>query len=261
MLSINQNSVLKKFKLCDNLIEIDEDAIREDIEVIKLNDNSGQAIKYLESLGGGSRYINLRWGFIEGILKSTPIQLFDIPYYNINFTKYLILKEDIIKIDLHELADIIAFELMHRDLGETHESLEEKLKDVSIIRTHDSELLVRHFKDSPYKLSRELKIEKSPYIDYNNTNILEYFLSRRFNLGYYKNVISYSCRKAMSLIVGNYASRKSGIKLYSLSDTYIYISNIPIDLVSDSISIRAIGRLFEIKPKLSVIKKEDKYES
>ena len=56
-------------------------------------------------------------------------------------------------------------------------------------------------------------------------------------------------------------SRESGIKLYSLSDTYIYVSNIPIDLVSDSISIRAIGRLFEIKPKLSVIKKEDKYES
>lgn len=58
-----------------------------------------------------------------------------------------------------DLDNIIAFEMMNKDLGFTHRKIEELLKDVGIMTQNSADVLLNIIGDNePYKYSKMYKI-------------------------------------------------------------------------------------------------------
>ena len=260
-------------------ISLNEDTIKDDIEKYKEQyvkikekgrasknhlENIEKIIKYLQGLLSKSQKDNLsiKWVVDKNIVKSYPIEIKSIPEYKLQATDYININQDeeIVYMDYTELADIIAFELMYRDLGETRETLENKLENIGIISVYDSNELTKYFEESPYALSKLLRIGKSPYKNTDN-ELLSYFGDKAFKTGRYLEPVRYSCMYAMTLIVEDIlkSSIESSIKirLCGICDTGIYIIKSKEDkaimnILQDNVCIRALGRKFEVKPKIAI---------
>lgn len=206
--------------------------------------------------------VNVSWGVHDRVIKSFPIEIKTIPEYKLYSTDYINIEDEkLVYVDYTKLADIIAFEIMCRDLGETHESMEEKLKDIGIVAIYDSEKLTKYFKDSPYKLSKIFKIGKSPYEITGTNSIIDYFGNKKFDGDRYLDVVRYSCRCAIALIVEDTLrrciDRNIKVKIAGITDTGIYYLTKHDDahiksLLKNNVYIRAFGRKFEVVPDIQV---------
>lgn len=223
------------------------------------------AIAYLERILAKAEngVVKINWSINDNTLKSYPVEMKSIPEYKIYSTDYINLcHEKMVYLDYKELADIIAFEIMYRDLGETHQTMEDKLADIGIVSITDSSKLTEHFIDSPYELSRIFKAEDSPYLVEGKGKILDYFGNKEFDSNSYREVVSYSCMSAMAFITEALLHKcyTLGIrfKLCGVYDTGIYIlidntdeSDIQ-EKLHEAVYIRTFGRKFEVKPKMQV---------
>lgn len=230
--------------------------------------NISALIKYLEKI---LKYVNEEskfefcWNVDKDTIPSTyPMTLINEPLYKINFANYVELEnnEHLLEIDLTDLADIIAFEFMYKDLGETHESIEELLKDCGIIGFEKASLLTDMFKvngDKVYELSKSMWIGESPYFSLETRKVTDYFHSTTFKSKDYREAVDYSCKYANTLIAGsiikNYIHQNIEVIPLIVSSTHIVIlikgsDEINID---EEISIRAFGRRFLIEPKINVL--------
>lgn len=196
-----------------------------------------------------------------------PVQLVNEPLYKINTSNYMEVgeKEKVVEIDLTDLADIIAFEFMYRDLNETHDTIEELLKDCGIIGYQKSNLLTDFFKengDHMYELSKTMLIEDSPYKSHETHMIKDYFYSKEFKSKSYRDVVDYSCRYASTIIANSILKNSThhgiDVKLIMTNATTItFIANIDDEFniyesLLGEISVRVFGRRFMIEPKISV---------
>lgn len=198
----------------------------------------------------------------EDLPYTYPIKFINEPLYNINTCNYIELEsgEHVVEIDMIDLADLIAFEFMYKDLGEDHNSIEELLKDCGIIGYEKSDLLIDRFRennDKMYELSKSMMIDDSPYKSVENKTIVDYFNSKTFKTKSYKDVVDYSCRYANTVItnniIKNYLHKDCNIKLLTVNArTITFITDSKNEVDIDEIAIRIFGRRFIIEPKISV---------
>lgn len=205
--------------------------------------------------------IEVNWYLSNGIVKSSPVELRNIDEYKVYVSDYITTTKTLIHVDFSEMANIIAFEIMHRDLDESKETIEEKLQDVGIIAVYDAGKLTKYFDGSPYAQSKILRVSDSPYRDYSGHTICDYFGISKFPDKTYMECVQYSCQYAMSLIVESIVTklinRKSDSKIAFVSNTglYVIINNSIEEMqetLGEPIGIRAFGRKFEVKPALNI---------
>ena len=209
----------------------------------------------------------LCWEIKDNIPESYPLNIINEKIYGIDICNYIEVAENekLVQMDMTDLADIIAFEIMARDLGETHESIEELLKDCGIIGFEPASLLTDFFKendDKVYELSKSMKIEETPYYSYDTKKVHDYFSSKEFKAKEYRDVVEYSCKYANTIIantiVKNSLHCNIDIKLIMLSATNItFIVNDTDEVniknnIIEEISVRAFGRRFKIEPDIQI---------
>ena len=207
---------------------------------------------------------------------SYPIQFISETLYKIQTSNYIELdnNQKYIHIDLISLANIMAYEFMFKDLGETHDSIEDMLKDCAMISYNDSSILENKFKsdgDNIYELSQTLCVGESSYLVSEVTRKLnDYFYTTSFsgsgkNLQY-KDAINYSCRYASTIIMNTILHRGNfnniEVKPLAISPTYIdLIVNVNdeddisdvIKKLIDDIALQAFGREFIVHPTITIL--------
>lgn len=227
-------------------------------------------IKYLNKLIkilDKDKNFELAWGVKNGLPVSYPLPLITEKAYGIYTANYIEVDEDehIIEMNLHNLADLIAYSFMSRDLDETHDSIEELLKDCGILGIEDSNLILNHIAengDTPYEFSKSFKIGNTPYYSYDTREIYDYFHSKKFHTDKYREVVDYSCRYAttiiMNSIIENSAHLGINVKPIVINTTNItFITNAKDELnikneLIDEISIRIFGRRFKVEAGIEI---------
>lgn len=273
------NSLLPKYGNTD--IQLNVDNIRSDIQRLdtelsnlKLN-KLVDGVKKVKELEYAIEFLNrlidktedgvlsLGWNVTDNVIKSYPIELIDIPNLKIHSTDYIKLdKEKIVFLDYKQLVDIIAFEIMHRDLGEDHKSIESLLTDIGIVGIRDCDILTNYFKEDMYRVSKFLRVSDSPYLIPGTKYILDYFGKKEFKATTYEEVVFYSAKEALSLVVESMLKKckenSIEIKLCSITDLGIYLivnGNIKDSLweiIKENVYVRAFGRNFEVKPSITI---------
>lgn len=206
----------------------------------------------------------------DDIIPSTyPIRLIYEELYNINICNYIELDTGhrFVDVDMQELADIMAFEFMYRDLGETNRSVEKLLEHCGVSTYEDSSKLTKYFDNREeynniFGLSKILKVEDSPYRIRDTKEMIDYFDSRRFDATTYKEVVQHSCEYANTLVVNSLVKEaaKAGVefKLLSIDATRIQfiVSECANEFIRDilvgEVSIRSFGRKFKVQPKIGI---------
>lgn len=260
----------------DILITIDTDTLQSDLD--KLNDklknpmskidkaNIESTITYLQTLIRKTRnnILKLNWSTDDGILKSRPVELLHIPEYNIEMSDYISISgSKLVRVDYKNVFEIISIEMMNRDLGETMESMEEKLKDLGITGIYPDTELLKYFEDNIYNLSKQFKVGESPYASRDRRNNIDYFNKKKFEGKYYRDMVEYSIRYALTIIAKSLLFKLGGnnidFKLCSLSDSGIYFmttasedSGLDTLINEESVVVRAFGRKFLVKPKITI---------
>lgn len=202
----------------------------------------------------------------DNLFKSYPIQLIKEELYKIDDTNYIELgrNQRLIDISLKEIAELIAFEIMFRDLGDTHDSIEKILSDCGIVSSEESCIITDHFKDldiaSVYELSKYFSIEDTPYYSKECSVVKDYFNSKQFKTNKYRDVVSYSCRYAAT-IIGNSIMKRCSVSnkidayIIRVTDTSITLiindKSTDINKLIDDITLRSFGRHFKIKVSIS----------
>lgn len=207
--------------------------------------------------------VTIGWGLDGNIINSYPIEMKVIPEYKVCSVDYINLKnEQVVYLDYTELANIIAFELMYRDMGETHSTMEEKLADIGIVSVYSGKALTKHFSEKVYELSKLMHVADSPYLVEGSGTITDYFGAKEFKSKSYKEVVSHSCRSAMSFIVEALLKKCAGnnikFKLCGVFDTGIYllvssqVDSYIKQQLKETVYIRTFGRKLEVSPKIQV---------
>lgn len=210
------------------------------------------------------------WNIKDGLPNTYPFNLINEKAYGIDICNYIELskEQNIVEVDLSVLSDIIAFEFMYKDLDESHESMEELLKDCGIIGVQKASLLTQFFKKKdiePYIFSKTDRIGETPYYSVEDKKVNDYFLTKQFNKDNYKDVVEYSCKYANTLIMNQYL-KNAGRKNIDLKPIMISATNIAFIIENNSnnenneikqtiledISIRSFGRRFLVEPTVQI---------
>lgn len=221
--------------------------------------------KLMKNISSESEF-DMCWEIRDGLPYTYPLNLINERAYGIDICNYVELSENekLIHMNMKDLDDIIAFEFMARDLGETHESIEELLKNCGIIGFEPASLLTDFFKkngDNVYELSKSMKIDKTPYYSYENRKVHDYFSSKEFKTKEYREVVEYSCKYANTIIANTLiknATHRGETKLIMLNATDIaLIVSVDSDeeikqKILEEISIRSFGRRFKIEPCIQI---------
>ena len=268
-------------RLNDFRVHTNRDIVQKDLDRLNLiakspknkfdKANIKALIKYLTKLLGSldeKNYLELCWCDDKDMLLSTyPLNLIKEPTYGINSSDYISVgdTESLLEIDTTDIADLIAFEFMYRDLGETHDTVEELLKKCGIIGFEKATMLTNIFKqngDRMFELSKTLGVEDSPYYNQEEKFMRDYFNSRKFKEISYRDSVNYSARYANLVIADDIVKRLSKldincelVMLGATGLTMIIPKRIGLDIkrdLIDSISIRIFGRRFVVEPTVSV---------
>lgn len=291
MIDIKQYSPITKelnttlSRLGETRICLDGEIIREDIERLEKmlentfskNDkfNIKQLIRYANRmLKKSTTFLDISWFMEDGLAKAYPLELKYYPEYCIDAINYITTSssEKVVEISYSGVADLIAYEIMHRDIGDindenidiTMSEIEKRLDDIGIISINDFSILKeRFFKSySPYKYSKMFKVNESPYIDLDKKKIKDYFGHKEFDIDKYYDVVDYSTKHAMALIFKGLTETKLlnnfNWKLVAINnDRIVLILNVDDDFnieerLSNSVVVRVFGRRFEVAPEIKV---------
>lgn len=261
-------------------VSIDCNAIQHDLD--KLNNMNGRtnkidrdnikAIKkYLYKIAeyiDSNDSIQLKWSVKNNRLTSEPIELIHLNPYGIKATDYVnVGKSKLVHADYREVLEIIAFEMMFRDLGETHKSIEEKLINVGITTLEPSNVLTQFIDGSPLDYSKFMKIGDSPYATIDGKMSWDYFSSstkngdKAFTSGMYRECVGRSVDIANMIIMKNVVNNlninkaKYGLCAINEDGIYMVINNadsIDMSSIFESVSVRAFGRMFEVVPNIEI---------
>lgn len=262
-------------------VNIDKNMVEHDINRLKKEldkstnrydkANIKALIKYLEKLLKNTNedgVLEICWNNSkDGIPVTYPIKIINEQLYKVDISNYVATasNENIICIDLTELADIIAFEFIFKELGETHDSIEGLLDKCGILSFEDSSILTNRFKennDKMFELSKDMKVSDTPYMSSEDYELHDYFHTKKFKVNTYKEVVEYSCRYAATLIANNILNNLNtnniNYKLLAINSTNIVFI---IDKLEnkedyqsfiDEVSIRVFGRRFIVNTKVEV---------
>jgi hypothetical protein len=227
-------------------------------------------LEYLEKLmkyTDDEANFEMCWNVKNDLAHSYPLDIINERVYGIDSCNYIEIsgKEKLIEMNMTDLADMIAFEMMYKDLGETHNSIEELLKNCGIIGIEKASLLTDMFKangDKVFELSKSMKIDETPYYSHETKKVHDYFSSRDFRKDGYRDIVDYSCRIANTIILNtiykNATRYNINFKLLVLNATDIAFmietedeNTIKQNLLTD-ISVRIFGRRFKVEPLVQI---------
>lgn len=268
-------SRFSKSRLILDKTAIDDDIsrIRDKIKTTGISkshkNNLEQIQKYLENLSktvdseGG---IELTWKYTKGRLSCSPISLLNCRPYKINAVDYINVGcQTLFQIDYKDVYELIAFEMMYRDIGETHESMEERLKNIGILTVSPSRIITDIFDgESPVEMSRYMKISDSPYATDNGRLSWDYFYSAGGEQTAFQSMTYKECTdKTFEIItliltksiLGNFIKCGIQAQVCAIDTDGFYIISTPdsreaIEKNLDSVVVRIFGRKFEVKPKI-----------
>lgn len=286
MLDLIQNisgsdySILRRLDAFDLTIDIKE--IYSDVDKLKLalsnvensknRTNIKQIIRYLEDMAkrvSADGNVRMQWDVIDGMAISKPFNLIKIEEYKIDSCNYIEVNEDkIVELDFKVMADIMAFDMVHTDMGYDFDCIEDLLRDKSLIGVLSSSVLMDFFASEglhPYKDAKEyLQIEKSSYCYPDDKVIRGYFIKRKFSYkkdNRYRSVAMCSCKEALTIIASNIVesmlkSRVPNKLLYVGDDSLIFemseVDSHKMNDIVDKITLRSFGRVFDVTPGIKI---------
>lgn len=233
--------------------------------------NLKQLIKYLENILEQTKdtdKLEYRWVVNPdtNMIEQTPIKFIYEPLYNLNTCNFIKLgtSQKLIELDTKNLADIISFSYIYKDLGESHQTVEKLLYNLGIISIEDSNILLDYFKklqDDMYELSKEMLVGDTPYKSLETKKISDYFYSAEFRTQSYNKVVDYSATYANTVIANSIMRQlirnRKNINIVMITPINItFIADARIDITTESLDdiiIRVFGRRFLVKPKINIL--------
>lgn len=264
-LKFNKSLIQKDIGKLENELKLNRYKNKYDKENLK------RATKYLNRIIkklDNEHKIEICWNMEDNVPDTYPISFIKEPLYGVNTCNYLEIKdnEKIVEIETKSLADLIAFEIMYKDLGESHDTIENLLYNCGIIGYEKADPLLDYFKennDDIYELSKTMRIEDTPYMYLESKKVHDYFYITEFNGKEYRDVVNFSCKYAnaiiMNSILNNGATKGKLIRPLMINATSIafitdieYTDDINEVLIGD-ISVRIFGRRFRIEPEIQIL--------
>jgi hypothetical protein len=213
----------------------------------------------------------LKWKLEHWKLISDPIELYSFDPYNIRLTDYITLDDNkLIKIDYKDAFELIAFEMMHRDMGFDTWDIDDKLSDIGIASIANAKVVLDIMDDSALYCSKIYKIGDSQYATKDGEMSWDYFGTAydkdetAFTSGRYLECVNRSIDMVICLItrslIENFTSNSVKFDICALNedgiyflvdDTKVNINNIISNTV-ESVIVRVFGRKFEVKPKITI---------
>lgn len=268
----NLESIVNKYG--ETQMIIDTDSVKSDIEALEQKQskplsridkkNIKEVKEYLEKLLNKTvdSKLEIIWSVDNYILKTYPIELLHIPEYNIEMSDYISASEGhLVRVDFREVLEIIAIEMMYRDLDETMESMEQKLEHLGITGMHPASELLKHFEDNAVNLSKILKVGSSPYSVSDTKLSFEYFGTKEFKSNFYRDNVGYSIKHALAIltqaILDKLVTNNVNFNLCSVTTSGIYFIAQECDvdiynILDEHADVRAFGRRFKVKSKVTI---------
>lgn len=274
-ISSNLNSKLTK--LGYKRLDIDLGQVVADEKVIQTMMKGAQAVrkkeldemyKVLSGIQTNCRNgsIPILWFCADGLARSYPCELQNFEEDGIDCTNYIIRPENstIMRVTYDDLDNIIAFEMMNKDLGFSHRKIEELLENVGIMTENPASILLDIIGDNePYKYSKMYKIGKQAYWSEDEGVMYDYFQTMTFNTKYYKIPVEYSCRHALQFVLDRLIDQlRQESVTYSLCGLDDRSITFLIDLknkqafekvVLEPVTIRSFGRMFNTQAKVEEV--------
>lgn len=206
-----------------------------------------------------------------GLPITYPINFIDEPLYKINMCNYIELNENqkLVYVPLMDLAEIIAYEYVHKDCDKSISDVDKMLDECTFLGNNKASMLLSkiHLEDDNiYTTALSMKIDDTGFGSADENVLHDYFYTREFDFEYgvttYKDVINYSCKYANSIIASEICSKIEMMRFnvntvainatsiaLIVTDSYNTGEEITADCV-DTIVISAFGRKFalDIKP-------------
>lgn len=262
-------------------IRINKELVQQDIDklegmkgTISVTDDTNinaivRTLKKMNKTADDDGIVEICWNkHKERVMESYPIKMFNEISYGINTCNYVELNsgENMILLNVQDMADLIAFEFMYRDLGENHESIEQLMKDCELLGYNSASVLTDKFKaekESMYYLSKVMRISDCPWVDTTNKVVYDYFNTTKFKADNYRKVVEYSCMFASLIVANNLIKKciKNGIRFKIVMVTATTIGVIvetegKVDIkadLTDSIAIQIFGRQLLIDSEIQII--------
>lgn len=227
-------------------------------------------IKYLKKLKSkinSDEEYSMIWALDNWKIKAYPIPIVNYPNYGIKASDYIeVGKNKVIRLNYIEVFQLIAFEMMYRELGYSTEDIEKKLKDVGISVISGAEIVKEFIDEDAINFSQVCKISSSPYASEDGSLAWDYFFtamdeSRAFEKKRYKEPVERSIDVAIDIIakqiMDNFILNKVKFQICSMSADGLYfliddIDNDKIYEIAEPVIVRIFGRKFEVKPKIEI---------
>lgn len=225
-------------------------------------------LKKLKSKIGVNGEYQMTWQFKNWKLYGYPLDIRHFEAYNVKASDYIILnKYNMIRLNYRKLFELIAFEMMHRDLGYESSDIEEMLKNIGILAISDSNIFNEIIKtDEPLSMSKIYRIGNSIYATADGKLSYDYFGTiaeedKSFKSGYYKDCVERSVDIAICIltksIIDALALNKIRFQICSLNEDGLYFmvdntKNLEMSKIFESVAVRVFGRKFEVKPEIEI---------
>lgn len=207
----------------------------------------------------GKKGIEVWWHLEGNRIKSKPIEFISVRNYGINTVEYVERQEDaIVCIDYSEVMSVLALEIVYRDLGISFKSMENKLKDISIIGVNDIAKLKNEITLPDCEVMRSFRVEQTDYQSKHTNELVDYFGNNVGEDILYNKALQSSYNQAMSIITTSIISNANKLNLdmniVSVLEDRIYLSNASSKLREciETICLKVFGRLFEIVPEIVI---------
>ena len=266
------NTLLEKMECVD--IPMNVDLIQYDINrLTRMSESSENSndkanisiiIAYLKKLMSKveNGVYQISWRFESYKISAYPLDLNHYAMYNVHTSDYIETDKKIVRFDYTDVYQLIAFEMMHRDIGYETSEIEEHLKNVGITSINDVEIMQDYIAEDALKWSEALKIGDSPYATKDGMFSYDYFYTdenKPFRSRKYKDCVSRSVDMALAIItnalIKKFISSKVYFKLCSVTKDGIYFildNTDNIEEYAESVAVRVFGRVFEVKPNIEV---------
>lgn len=218
--------------------------------------------------------LELRWSIAnDGTLVSNPTQFINEPVYRIDTNNFIDIgaNQQLVSIDISRMSDVIAFDMINRDLDETHASIEKLLSNCSIVSPNDISILTDKFNengDKMYELSQFMKIGNSTFLNSDDRIMYNYFMSKKYEFTKKESTYKEPVKNSCMLAAGLYASQL----IYNINKCKVLCGAVEItpkritlllniendklfdfkDRAFEDITIDAFGRQFQFKPDVHI---------
>ena len=253
-----------------DILESEIKNMKKALERVKNKENANnisKIVKYMEKLKSKVKdgKLEIGWNYSKDKFYTYPISMEYNSEYQFDSCSYIEAQDEkVIVADFINIMNCLTFEYIHRDLGYTHDDMENLLEPIGIIGVSDYNILLDFFEQEdiePYML-RSARMESSPYISETNHTIRNYFNTQKFSAvrSNYKSVIENSVEEILKVILLDIMKRADkqdiNIKPIMISDTALgFITNddsFDIEEFLSDTTLRLFGRTFLVKPDISI---------